>query len=298
MSDYNRIISFPGVERSVSLADHSWFRTGGNADFFYKVYDYKKLIELLNLSKKAELPVFFLVGGSNLLFSDNGFRGLVIKNRLEKIKFKDRKLKVESGADLQNLIRSTTSRGIGGWEKLYGIPGTLGGAIRGNAGAYGTEISDFITKVTFINDSGKIEEKDKSSLQFSYRHSEFKDKKLFILSAEIELSKLEPDKSRDEIVRISETRKAKHPTRRTAGCFFKNPVPGEISAGSLIEEAGLKGSKIGDASISDLHCNFIVNNGNARSEDILNLAGKIKREVKAKTGIELKEEIEIVPESY
>jgi UDP-N-acetylmuramate dehydrogenase len=254
------------IQKDVVLANHTSFRIGGRAQYFFVAKTKDHLIRAVKWAKKRNLPFFILGGGSNVLISDKGFKGLVIK-------FQDQKL--------SQLVNN-------GLEWTVGIPGTVGGAIWGNAGAFGKSMENALESVEVydIKDE-KIKVLDKKDCQFGYRDSIFKkNPNLIILSAKIKPRKSSPRKIKEYL----KCRKEKQPLNfPSAGSFFKNP-PG-FSAGELIEKCGLGGKQIGGAKISEQHANFIVNMGGAKASDVLALAKMCQDKVKEKFGVELKEEI-------
>lgn len=286
----------PGVKRNILLSEHSWFRIGGPADFFISVENTSLAREALLAAAEDGLPVFILGGGSNVLFDSRGYRGLVIKTEFKDFSIDGVQASVGAGCSLSYVIRQCAEKRLGGWEGLFGIPGTVGGAVRGNAGAYGTEIGNFVEKVFYLDDRGKemVMEQDKS--MFRYRHSIFKEKQALLFRIEFELHESNPDILQSRMKEIEDERAKKHPLNNTAGCFFKNPKEYGVSAARLIEKAGLKGASEGNAMVSEKHANFIVNTGGASSSDVLSLAERIKQRIREANGIVLEEEVEIVPE--
>lgn len=295
-NDTNPFRGFRNVKRNVSLSRYSWFRTGGPADLFAEVENEEGLVALLKAVKKEGIPLFILGGGSNLLFSDAGFRGMVVKIGINHIHVEDNHLLVGAGEELMKVMGRGAAEGLGGWEGLYGIPGTIGGAVRGNVGAYGSEISMFVERVIFYNQNLEREELSASDLDFRYRHSIFKDMPWIITGVRFSLSAVDSKEAESRQREILEERNRKHPNRLTAGCFFKNPKEQDYSAAYLIESSGLKGIEVGGAMVSQKHANFIINYNDATSEEILSLSKKISAEVADRTGIILEEEVEIVPE--
>ncbi len=266
-----------GLKENISLAKHTSFRIGGLAKYFFIAKTKKDLIKAIKASKQFNLPFFVLGGGSNILVSDKGFDGLVIKFETPK---------------LSDLIKLSLENNLTGLEWLVGIPGTIGGAIHGNAGANGKSMKDIIKEVEVYNiKKNKIEKFSNKDCKFKYRNSIFKnDKNLIILFAEIELEKGDSKKSKQIIKEILKDRIEKIPKGYSAGSIFKNPKG--YSAGELIEKCDLKGKKIGGAQVSFQHANFIINfTGKAKAEDVMNLIKLIKSVVKDKTGIKLEEEI-------
>lgn len=297
MSGRTPLESFPGIKKNEILSDHSWFRIGGPADWFLAVGDVDTAASALRAANDSGIPVFILGGGSNVLFDSRGFRGLVLKVEFAGIEFNDDKVSAGAGVPLAMLIRRCAEKHLGGWEGLFGIPGTAGGAVRGNAGAYGTEISALTEMIFFLDQKGEPGECSPAEADFRYRNSIFKTNRDLIYRIDFALKEIDTDLSMARMKEIEEDRKKKHPQKNTAGCFFKNPKEHGISAARLIEQAGLKGRKQGGAAVSELHSNFIINLGGATSSDVLSLAGMIRETIEKMSGIALDEEVEIVPEN-
>ncbi len=293
----NELEKFPGIIKDELLANHCTFRIGGPADYFFLVKSTDEIKKLIDLAKESNTPYFIFGGGSNILFSDQGFRGLIIKLETQNITTEDNKLTADAGVKASNLIKFSIENGFSGLEKWIGLPGTIGGAVRGNAGCNGLETKDILTKATILDPkTGKIQENTNEDLKFSYRHSKIKDSNLIVLSATFQLEKdLTPEEQQKIMNDLRQTRLKKQPLGFTTGSFFKNPSK-DKPAGLLIDQAGLKGKQIGNAKISEKHGNFLINLGNAKASDILSLAKLIKREVKAKFNIKLQEEVQILSE--
>ena len=277
------------ISQEVSLKKYSTFKIGGPAKFFAEPKSIADIRKLLMFCKKGNEKFFILGNGSNVLFSDNGYDGLVIKIGKN----------LEAGKSLHDVIQTAANSGLGGIEKLDGIPGTLGGAIYMNAGAHGQQISDCIKSVVSVTNYGGIITRTNEECQFSYRSSVFK--RLLdeiIVSAEFDfvpMSKEIINKNRKEVLAW---RRKKQPLKYpNAGSVFKNPTDNlpltdsHLSAGYLIDSCGLKGCRVGDAQVSELHANFIVNRGSATAADVKALMQKIVQEVEKKHGIVLEPEI-------
>jgi UDP-N-acetylmuramate dehydrogenase len=304
------------IRENVLLRDYTTFKIGGPARYFFVAQSKEKLKNAILWAKKKKLPFFILGGGSNVLFSDKGFNGLVIKLQNTQYEIRNTKVVAEAGVPLQKLVLETAKKGLSGLENLAGIPGTLGGAIWGNAGAFGREIGNLVEKVKVLNvRSSKLEVKKlrNKDCKFGYRDSIFKRKKNWIiLEATLRLKRGKKKEIEEKIKEILRLRKEKQPLEfPSAGSVFKNvpikKVPKEIRekfkekikdgflpAGVLIEAAELKGFQIGGAKISEKHANFIVNVGKAKASDVKELIEKIKKEVKKKFKIQLEEEIKLV----
>ncbi|OGZ34042.1 MAG: UDP-N-acetylenolpyruvoylglucosamine reductase [Candidatus Portnoybacteria bacterium RBG_19FT_COMBO_36_7] len=299
------------------LANHTTLRIGGPAKYFFEAKEKKELIEALKWAKENSVPYFILGGGSNLLVSDKGFDGLVIKVRSEKLKVKSEGSKyiveVEAGVPLIKIILETTKAGYSGAEWGYGIPGTIGGAICGNAGRLGQDISQVIESVIILDENLAEKELNKEDCRFTYRESVFKKNGWIILSATLVLKKKE-QKLIDDILDEAKKVVKGYPPFPSAGCAFKNyeiknnngQLPkehpelesqirgGKIGTGYLIDACGLKQKQIGGAKIWEGHANYIINTGNARAEDVISLIDICKKSVKEKFGIELEEEIRLL----
>lgn len=312
------------INKNILLRDYTTFKIGGPAKYFCVATDLKELKEAYLWAESKSLETFILGGGSNVLFSDDGFNGLIVKienKGLVKLKETEEKVTLvcEAGVLLADLVKFSVENGLTGLEWAAGIPGTIGGAIRGNAGAFGFSISDSIKTVAVIsknNENFQSEIFEKEKCDFNYRASFFKkNKNLIIWSAEIELKKGEQKEIEKKFKEYIVKRKEKQPPLGkfpSIGSFFKNPQAPEvvikifeeekgvqvkdekIPAGWLIEKCGLKGRKIGEAMVSNIQANFIVNLGNASSEQIIILASLVKQKVRNNFGIQLEEEVEIV----
>ena len=256
--------------KNILLKKYTTFKIGGPVKYFFEAKTKKDLIEAIKAAKKLKLSFFILGGGSNLLVSDKGFNGLVIK----------------FGEPLSDLV-------LKGLEWASGVPGTVQGAIHGNAGAFGKSMADNVKSVEVLNlNDLKIKKLNNKDCKFGYRDSIFKKQKnLIILSAEMELKKSNKKEIEKKAKEYLKYKKETQPLSFfSAGSIFKNPK--NFSAAKLVGECGLKGKKIGKAQISKKHANFIVNLGDAQAEDVKKLINLAKKEVKKKNGIKLKEEIQ------
>jgi len=283
------------IIQNESLANHTTFKIGGEADYFFIAQNNDSLMKAVKIAHDLNLPFFILGGGSNLLVSDKGFRGLVIKVQSSKLKVQSDKIIADAGVSLSKLVDLSIKNELSGLEWAIGIPGTVGGAVRGNIGAFGKEIAQVVKNVKTLSISHNItiEQYSNTAIRFSYRDSIFKHNKDIILSVEFELKNGNKEKSRNVIQGYLLERKESQPLDCLgAGCIFKNPR--DKSAGELIDSAGLKGKKIGNAQISEKHANFIINLGNARAEDVIRLIEIIQEKVLGEFGIKLEFEIELV----
>jgi UDP-N-acetylmuramate dehydrogenase len=274
------------------LSKHTTFKIGGVADFYFEPQNKKDLIELVDYFKKVKFPFIIIGNGSNLLVSDDGLRSAVIslENSLNSKKFIDGYIIAEAGLKLSTLVDFSIHNGKIGLEMLAGIPGSLGGALIMNASAYGGSISDYLYDVeVYKNSEVKIYKKDE--IDFSYRRSSLLDS--VILEASFKLSDGDIEKLSESKKTLLEQRKVNQPVNYpSAGCIFRNPI--NHHAGVLIQEAGLKGMKIGGAEVSNLHGNFIINTDNAKAKDVIELINLIKDRIKIKNNIDLDVEIKLV----
>ena len=303
------------VKQDEPLAKYTTFKIGGPAEYFFIAKNNEDLVRAVTFAKELKIPFYILGNGSNVLISDSGFNGLVILNKASDVIFKkDDKVVVDAGVILSDLINKTIDQGLTGLEWGIGIPGTTGGCIRGNAGAYGGQMADNLIGVEIMK-GGKQFVLKNDQCKFGYRESAFKHNNDLIISAEFQLAKGDKKQSLAKIKEILKTRNAKLPEFPSAGCVFKNVLinsenmenvkkiinlPAEylerkkIPAAWLIESLDLKGYKIGGAQISDKHANFIVNIGKATANDVLQLISYVKMKVRDEFGLQLMEEIEYV----
>jgi len=277
-----------------SLKKHTTYGIGGPADLMIFPKSKQDLIKVIEIINKNKIQLTILGSGSNVLVSDNGIRGAVIslKNSLKKIEVDDNILYAECGTMLGKIVKHAVKNNLIGLENLNGVPGTLGGALIMNAGAWGGEISENLIHVEVINSKSEIQKIQKKDLNFSYRQSSF-NKDDILLSAKFNLQKADKDVIKDNFIEAQSGRKKSQPlNKRSAGSLFKNPK--NNSAGKLLDEAGLKGFSIGDAKISEKHANFFINDGDASSRDMLMLIKKAHKEVKDKFNVNLSLEVKLM----
>lgn len=303
------------VKEKVALAPLTTFEIGGAARYLVDVRTEEDIREALAWAKEKNVPYLVLAGGSNVLIPDEGLDGLVIRivGNLWSINGCD----VDSwaGSNLLELIRACAAQECGGWEKLAGIPGSIGGAVRGNAGAFGPEIKDFVTKVKALHtETGESKEFQNAECDFSYRHSFFKDHPEWIITrVQLKLEKIEQVESARLCEETITEREKRHLQNvRAAGSYFMNPVAApevvamfekeknvksredRVPAGWLIEKAGMKGATVGGAIASLQHPNYIVNQGTATAKDVRELADKVREAVQTQFGVTLAEEAAIL----
>jgi len=301
-------------QKNINLASLTTFQIGGPADYFYEAKNSEELTEAVREAKNNNWPIFILGGGSNILVSDEGFRGAVIKAQNAKCKIQNENtIFCEAGVLLSKLVAESLKMGATGLEWAIGIPGTIGGAIVGNSGAYGQSISESIKEVEVLNLTTLTKKTyAPDDCQFQYRESIFKKNNEIVLSVVLKLSKNDGQNNLELIKKYLKQRKSKIPPYPSAGSVFKNievknmppktlkNIPAEVikaeklAAGYLIEQCGLKGKKIGGAEISEQHANFIINNNFASARDVVTLIELCKKEVEQKFEIKLTEEIRLV----
>jgi UDP-N-acetylmuramate dehydrogenase len=282
------------LKQKTVLAPYTTFRIGGKADLFFLAEKPEELIFAVRTARKLSLPFFVLGGGSNVLISDSGFKGLVIKNECRQVWIEEKKVTCQSGALLTDLVELTCQRSLSGLEFAAGIPGTVGGAVRGNAGAFGESIGGILENAVVLGPKGEIKEGNKDFFQFGYRQSRLKQSGEILLSATFRLKEQKSEEIAKRVQGNLRKREECLPWReKSAGCFFKNIVQSEtkISAGLLLDRMGAKGMREGGAEVSTKHANFLINSGNARADDIVRLARKLKSKVKEKYDIDLEEEV-------
>jgi UDP-N-acetylmuramate dehydrogenase len=303
------------IQKDVPLSQYTTFRIGGPAKYFAEVTTIEELKEVLEYAQKNHLNFFILGGGSNLLVSDSGFPGLAIKMKLNGLKVEGEHIEAEAGVPLAKLIRDSIINGLTGLEWAAGIPGSLGGAIRGNAGAYEGEAKDIIETVKVLNSENmEIRDYTVEECEYGYRSSMFKKLgNLIILSARLKLKKGNKEESLKKMQEILTRRTSKQPQGSSAGSFFVNPVVqnekiikefeeerhvesknGKVPAGWLIDRADFKGKKVGGAMVSNIHPNYILNTGQATAQDVIVLTSLIKQKIRVKFGVQLKEEVQYI----
>ncbi|NDD58344.1 MAG: UDP-N-acetylmuramate dehydrogenase [Chlamydiae bacterium] len=275
-----------------SLRDLSTLGIGGTARYYLEVSSIEDMQGVLSYCYREGLDYLIIGKGSNCLFDDRGFDGLVVLNKIAFCHVEDQRIRVGAGYSFSLLGVQSARRGLAGLEFASGIPATVGGAIFMNAGANGQQTQDALTCVHYVNHKGELEILFKNQLHFSYRTSSFQSMKGAIVAAEFELS-ASSDARQKQIEIIQYRSKTQPYSDRSAGCVFRNPFQG--SAGALIEKCGLKGSVCGGAEVSLLHANFIVNREEAKAEDVLELARRVQDSVKKQLGVELEMEIRCIP---
>jgi UDP-N-acetylmuramate dehydrogenase len=281
------------VETDYPLANHTWYGLGGPADYFIRPQSIEQLKEVVRRCNENDIRIYVIGFGSNLLIGDDELRAAVIT--LQADQFKQTQIEGElvtawAGADLSKLVLSCVQKGLSGIEALTGIPGSIGGAVKMNAGGNFGDIGSSIETITLMDNQGNVFEKSKPELMFDYRGTNITAK--FILSAQLKLATGDPEQIMRTLKEIWIYKKNNQPLNtKNSGCIFKNPRG--VSAGALIDRAGLKGLQIGGAIVSEKHANFIIAEKGCKSRDVMRLIGAIKERVKEQFDTELELEIEI-----
>ncbi len=292
------------VRENVSLAQYTSARIGGNADVLVMVKSANELMDVITVLREHEIPYYVLGGGSNVLISDKGVREVLVLNRAKEVRFEGGDppaVWCEAGVIFSNLAHRCASKGLAGLEWAATVPGTIGGAVYGNAGAFGGDLSENLIWAELLTKNGK-EKYSVEQMKYGYRTSILRTaprakrgaETAVVLSALLKLYNASKEEVSVKIEEFSERRKATQPPGASMGSMFKNPAGDH--AGRLIETAGLKGTRIGNAEISKVHANFFINHGETRASDIRELIDLTRNTVKQKLGVELELEIELVGE--
>lgn len=282
----------PNIQENVEMKPFTTFRAGGKARFFAKAESVEEIVLLKKFADKRSVPFFMLGLGSNVVVSDSGFDGLIVKlgKSFSHFRFDKETLSAKAATPLSMIARTSATLGLSGMHLLAGIPGTVGGAVVMNAGAYGEEISNTVVSVKVLDKNFTLQDFSAKDCDFSYRHSRFQGSGMIVLEASFKLSHAAPAELIAEQSRVLAERKAKQPLEfPSAGSVFKRNEKG--FPGALIEQAGLKGFRMGGAQISAKHANFIVNVGGATAQEIFDLSELARAKVFEKSGVELEREI-------
>lgn len=287
------------ILKNEPMAKHTSFKIGGNAEYFIKVKSIQNLKKILILANRKNIPITIVGNGTNLLVREGGIKGFVLKLDFNEFKIKRNAneilITVETGMSLAALSAIALKEEIEGLEFLSGIPGTIGGAVRMNAGAYGTEMKDIVLKTKVMTYDGKVKNLTLEEQNFSYRNSVFANNEFIILETTLKLKKGNKEGIEAKMKEYALSRKNSQPLEYpNAGSTFKR-VEGKITA-KLIDECGLKGFNVGDAEISRKHAGFVVNKGNATAEDVLNLSKIVQQKVKEKFDVNIELEILVLGE--
>ena len=302
--DYNKIenkfcacLGSDNVYRNEPMRKHTTFRIGGPADFYLCPHSAKEIQKTVAICREEELPYFILGNGSNLLVSDQGYRGVVIQlwKNVSDILVEGCRIRAKAGASLAKIAGEALDEGLTGMEFAAGIPGTLGGAVVMNAGAYGGEMKDILQEALVMDEQGEIFTLKKEELHLGYRTSIIKEKGYIVLAAALELKPGDRKEIKEKMDELKQRRVEKQPLDMpSAGSTFKRPEG--YFAGKLIMDAGLRGFSVGGAQISEKHCGFVVNTGKATANDVLTLIREVQKRVRDKFGVELETEVKFLGE--
>lgn len=280
------------VFKEESMKKHTTFRVGGNADYFVVPKTEEEVKYIVNLCKKEEVPYFILGNGSNLLVGDKGYRGVIIQicKEMNQIEVQGNSLLVQAGALLSKVGSAALEAGLTGFEFASGIPGTMGGAVFMNAGAYGGEMKDVLAEVTVLDQNGEVRILKKEELELGYRTSIVAKKGYVVLSARVALQAGEKETIAARMQELKVQRTTKQPLEYpSAGSTFKRPEG--YFAGKLIADSGLRGFQVGGAQVSEKHCGFVINKENATASDIVELMNQVIERVQKKFGVTLEPEV-------
>lgn len=274
------------------MQKHTTFRIGGPADCFVQIENKEQLIRLQRYLKQLGMPFFILGNGSNLLVSDKGYQGIVLQigQKMSKIEVNGNVITAQAGAAMSQVARAALEHGLAGLEFASGIPGTIGGGVVMNAGAYDGELSGVVTQVNVVNSEGECMELENDSMEFGYRTSSIRNNSFTVTEVILKLEEGDREQIRAKMEELAARRREKQPLEYpSAGSTFKRPR-GNF-AGKLIMDAGLRGFQIGGAKVSEKHCGFIVNTGNATAEDVRDVISEVRKQVKERFHVDLEPEI-------
>ena len=295
----NLNISKEKIKYNEPMAKHTSFKIGGPAQCFINAESVEEIKQICKVASKNDINLTIIGNGSNLLVTDNGVNGIVVKVNIKKFELEfsndDLSLIVGAGNKLGEIAQKLLRNEITGFEFAAGIPGTIGGAVRMNAGAYGKEMKDIVETVKYMDYDGNIYEKSNKDLEFEYRKSMFAKNKFIILEAKLKLQKGNAQYIKDKMLEFEQSRKQKQPLEfPSAGSTFKRGT--DFITAKLIDDAGLKGYRVGGAMVSTKHAGFVVNENNATAQDVLNLVKHIKQEVYKKFNKKIELEIQVIGE--
>lgn len=292
---YERLVAELDEKRvflSEPMKKHTTFRIGGPADYFVTPKSGEEVERAVTICKEEKVPYYIVGNGSNLLVSDAGYRGAVIQifKEMSGVQVREDSIQAQAGASLAKIAAAALDAGLTGFEFAAGIPGTLGGACVMNAGAYGGEMKDVLVNVTVLDDSGEVRRIEKENLELGYRTSVIAKKGYIVLGAEIQLQEGNPEEIRGLMNELKEKRVSKQPLEYpSAGSTFKRPEG--YFAGKLIQDTGLRGFRVGDAMVSEKHCGFVINIGEASAAEVDLLMRQVSEQVQAKFGVTLEPEV-------
>lgn len=297
---YDKVVDIVGEENvhtDEPMSRHTTFRIGGNADYFVKPGNADEVAAVIVVCREYNIPYFILGNGSNLLVSDDGYRGMIINimDNMDSVTVDGRIITAQAGAMLVRVSVMARDNALTGLEFASGIPGTIGGAVYMNAGAYGGEMKNVVKTVRAIDEYGRIYELDSEKMDFSYRHSIVEERKLIVLEVTLELEHGSREAIDDRMKELAEARRSKQPLEYpSAGSTFKRPEG--YFAGKLIMDDGLRGYSVGGAQVAEKHCGFVINKGGATASDVVELIRDVQHDVDDKFGVTLEPEVKMLGE--
>ena len=297
---YDKVVDIVGEENvhtDEPMSRHTTFRIGGNADYFVKPGNADEVAAVIVVCREYNIPYFILGNGSNLLVSDDGYRGMIINimDNMDSVTVDGRIITAQAGAMLVRVSVMARDNALTGLEFASGIPGTIGGAVYMNAGADGGEMKNVVKTVRAIDEYGRIYELDSEKMDFSYRHSIVEERKLIVLEVTLELEHGSREAIDDRMKELAEARRSKQPLEYpSAGSTFKRPEG--YFAGKLIMDAGLRGYSVGGAQVAEKHCGFVINKGGATASDVVELIRDVQHDVDDKFGVTLEPEVKMLGE--
>ena len=296
IDSFKKIYDDSEIKIDENMSNHIHFKVGGPVDILLIPSKVSQVVETLKICKNENIPYFIIGNGSNLLVKDGGIRGVVIKlSNLLSIEVNGNIIKASSGTLLEDVSKKAVENSLTGFEFACGIPGSVGGAVFMNAGAYDGEIKNVIKEAEVLDRDGNIKVLSKEELELGYRTSKVMKDNLVVISATFELTKGDKEKIRERVNELTEKRESKQPLEYpSAGSTFKRPEG--YFAGKLIQDAGLKGASLGGAAVSEKHSGFVINKDGATAEDVLNLIAHVQKENKKQFGVELHTEVRIIGE--
>ena len=293
----NNVIAKDSILLDEPMSRHTTFRVGGPADFFVTPKAKEEVRDVIRICKEAGMPYYIIGNGSNLLVSDAGYRGVIVQiyKEMNEVKVEGDLVKAQAGALLSGIAAKALGAELSGFEFASGIPGTIGGACVMNAGAYGGEIKDVLIDATVLTADGELKTVTRDELDLSYRHSIVPEKGYIVLSARFRLTPKPKDEIKSYMAELRAKRVEKQPLEYpSAGSTFKRPEG--YFAGKLIMDAGLRGYSVGDAQVSEKHCGFVVNKGEAAAADVLTLIKDVQETVLKQFGVKLEPEVKMIGE--
>lgn len=297
---YDKVVDIVGEENvhtDEPMSRHTTFRIGGSADYFVKPGNADEVAAVIAVCREYNIPYFILGNGSNLLVSDDGYRGMIINimDNMDSVTVDGRIITAQAGAMLVRVSVMARDNALTGLEFASGIPGTIGGAVYMNAGAYDGEMKNVVKTVRAIDEYGRIYELDSEKMDFSYRHSIVEERKLIVLEVTLELEHGSREAIDDRMKELAEARRSKQPLEYpSAGSTFKRPEG--YFAGKLIMDAGLRGYSVGGAQVAEKHCGFVINKGGATASDVVELIRDVQHDVDDKFGVTLEPEVKMLGE--